>query len=466
VQNGIEGWRTLVDQSLHAYEFLARTIIAKYKTSEEWTAVQLEAAIDDAIEFNRTTVNPERETDLDLFFWPTIRRATGVSEEALAARLEVVHNQKRAAKVGTDHSSDTTYRPNSRPHAQDAGCLVTRCVADIDAQPVRWLWPKRIARGKLSMLAGNPGLGKSQVTASIAAIVTTGGGWPVDHQACQQGDVLFLSAEDDPADTLRPRLEAAGADLRRVHVVDGVIAGYTGEGNRTSRTFCLQDDLNALEAKLKELGDVAVVVIDPISAYLGDTDSHKNAAIRGLLAPLSELAARYNVAIIAISHLSKAVGSQALMRVNGSLAFVAATRAAYLVAADPDDKERKLLLPLKNNLGPDVAGLAFRIEGTTVVSPAGPLETSRVMWESEPVLMTADEAMQATEGAPTSTGAMDEAKVWLRATLGKGPVAATQILVDAAAKGIAEKTLRRASAAISVQKAKPSMESGWIWSLP
>jgi putative DNA primase/helicase len=170
--------------------------------------------------------------------------------------------------------------------------------------------------------------------------------------------------------------------------------------------------------------------------------------------------------VVAITHLSKAVGSQALMRVNGSLAFVAAARAAYLVAADPDDKVRRLLLPLKNNLGPDVAGLAFRIEGATVVSPvAGSLETSRVIWESEPVFMTADEAMQTTEGSPRSTGALEEAKAWLRETLRNGPVAATQIFVDAEAKGISQRTLQRASTEINLQKVKESMESGWYWSL-
>jgi DNA primase len=104
VQNGIDGWRVLVDQSLHSYEFLARQIVEKQKTSSEWTSTQLSAAIDDAIEFDRATIDPERETDLDLFFWPTIREATGVSAEALAERLEVVHNKKRAEHEGREYA--------------------------------------------------------------------------------------------------------------------------------------------------------------------------------------------------------------------------------------------------------------------------------------------------------------------------------------------------------------------------
>jgi putative DNA primase/helicase len=356
-------------------------------------------------------------------------------------------------------------RPESRAQMTDVGLLNTRCLADIEAKPLRWLWPGRVARGKLTIIAGNPGLGKSQITASIAAVVTTGGRWPVDCQQSPHADVLFLTAEDDPADTLRPRLEAAGADLARVHVIDGVTKGYTGDGSRKTRAFSLDDDLQALEAKLAELGDVAVVVIDPITAYLGDTDSHKNADVRALLAPLGELAARHNVAIIGVSHLSKAAGMQALMRVSGSLAFVAAARAAYLVATDPRDKTRRLFLPLKNNLGPDATGLAFRIEGATVASPAGPLTTSRVCWETEPVSITADQALQA-ECPLERTTALDVAKEWLQDALAYGPLTAEDVSDRAKADGVSTKTLQRASKALKVQKQKSGMEGPWSWSLP
>ncbi len=113
------------------------------------------------------------------------------------------------------------------------------------------------------MLAGNPGLGKSQVTASMAAIVTTGGTWPVDRTHCERGNVVILSAEDDPADTIRPRLEAADADLSRVIILDGIVRHADGSG----RAISLASDLDRLGATLAEIGDVALVVIDPITAY-------------------------------------------------------------------------------------------------------------------------------------------------------------------------------------------------------
>lgn len=348
-------------------------------------------------------------------------------------------------------------------HAPIRGSLITKRLCDIKAKPVSWLWPGRIARGKLTIIAGNPGLGKSQITASIAGVVTTGGRWPVHRDQCERGDMLFLTAEDDAADTLRPRLEAAAADLGRVHVIEGVIAEHTGIGEQPSRAFSLQEDLRALAAKLDELGNVAAVVIDPISAYLGEADSHKNAEVRAMLTPLSDLAARSNVAVIGISHLTKAAGAQAIMRVSGSLAFVAAARAAWLVASDPNDNTRRLFLPLKNNLGPDASGFAYCIEGATIESAYGPIETSRIVWESGVVKLTADEVTRAD--TPQRMSALNEATEWLENALAGGPVPQKQLFESGGKEGFSEKTLRRAKSKLGVKSAKSEFEGGWAWSL-
>jgi hypothetical protein len=407
----------------------------------------------------------------------TMRRR-GLSREATEAAL-LEENRRRcdpplpdeevreiAASVARyEPAKENTPRTRERVETADAGSLSTRRISDIQAKPICWLWPGRIARGKLTIIAGNPGLGKSQITASIAAIVTTGGLWPVDRARCAAGDVIFLTAEDDPADTLRPRLEAAGADVRRVHVVDGVIVGYRGDGAREDRTFCIGSDLRALETKLAELDGAAAVVIDPISAYLGKTDSHNNSEVRGVLAPLSELAARHNTAVVGVSHLTKAAGAQALMRVTGSLAFVAAARAAYLVTVDPNDKARRLFLPMKNNLWPDTSGLAFRIEGATVQSSAGPLPTSLVAWEPEPVSVTADEII-AQAANPEEASALNEAADWLWDLLDGGPLLAKDVATQAKGAGIAKSTLRRAADKLQIDRAKAGYQGAWMWSLP
>jgi hypothetical protein len=289
-----------------------------------------------------------------------------------------------------------------------AGSLITQSFKEVEMKPISWLWQGRIARGKVNLIAGNPGLGKSQLTAGIAAVVSTGGRWPVDRIQATPGNVIFLSAEDDPGDTMRPRLEAAGANLARVHFARGVIAGYTGEGRQIERLFCLGRDLEALARAIQEIGSVAMVVIDPVTAYLGEIDSHRNAEVRAVLTPLAEMAAQFGTGVIAISHLNKTSGPDALMRVTGSLAFVAAARTAHLVAIDPEDKGRRLFLPIKNNLAADRGGLAFRIEGTMVSGSQGPIETSRVMWEAEAVALTADDVIrpQVPERAPPSAKPM------------------------------------------------------------
>ncbi len=333
-----------------------------------------------------------------------------------------------------------------------------RRLSDIEAKPVRWLWPGRIARGKVSILAGHPGLGKSQITASLAAIVTTGGQWPLDRVRCEPGNVVFFSAEDDAEDTIRPRLEAARADLDRIFILDAVL---DDKGARP-RAFNLKGDLTRLGQMLEYIGDVALVVIDPVTAYLGDTDSHKNADIRALLSPLGELASHHGAAVVCVSHLSKGGSGEALLRVTGSLAFVAAARAAFLVALDKGDKHRRLFLPIKNNIGNDESGLAFTVQSVTL--PGG-IETSRVSWEDETVAITADEAMAPQED-PEERSAMDDAKQFLTNLLADGPVSSKQIRADAEGAGFSWRTIQRAQKTLDIDAYKGGMKEGWLWMLP
>lgn len=353
----------------------------------------------------------------------------------------------------------------TQPAGDSAGRIAYKRASDIQAMPIRWLWHGKIARGKVSMLAGNPGLGKSQITSAMAAVVSTGGAWPVDRSKCEQGNVIFLSAEDDPADTIRPRLEAAGADLQRVFILDAVVEGYRADGSEAQRSFNLKSDLTRLGALLDEIGNVALIVIDPITAYLGDTDSHKNADIRALLSPLSDLAAKHGAAVVCVSHMNKSSGGEALMRVMGSLAFVAAARAAFVVAKDSDDPARRLFLPLKNNIGNDQTGLSFVVETAQVRSPAGTIETSRIAWGSEAVTVTADEAMT-QRGDPEEQADVHDAKEFLHGILTDGAVPSKQIKADAEGAGYSWRTIQRAQKALGIEAVKDGMRGGWTWKLP
>jgi hypothetical protein len=332
-------------------------------------------------------------------------------------------------------------------------------VSSVQPQPIRWLWQGRIARGKVTLVAGNPGLGKSQFTAYLAARVTMGGAWPAREGRSPIGSVIMLSAEDDIADTIRPRLEAAGADIERVHVLTAV------RDADAVRSFNLGRDLATLETALQQLGDVVLIIIDPITAYMAGTDSHKNSDVRALLAPVSDLASRHGAAIVVISHLNKGGGAgDAMGRITGSIAFSAAARAAFLIQKDAEDGKRRLFLPMKNNLSVDDSGLAFWIVEKEV--PSG-IRAPVIEWEDQRVTITADEALAAASANDGDEGgALREAVSFLESTLAAGPVSQKTIKSDANANGISDPTLRRAKTKLGVKARKDGMSGGWLWELP
>lgn len=331
---------------------------------------------------------------------------------------------------------------------------VITCVADVQPEPISWLWPGRIALGKLTLIAGDPGLGKSLLTAYLAACVSKGYSWPIEGSAAPTGDVVMLSAEDDVADTIRPRLDAAGADCTRIHILKAV-QDVDAEGTQTQRMFSFKQDLAVLEELLPIKPDCRLLVIDPVSAYLDGTDSNKNSDLRGLFAPLAELAARHKIAVILIQHLNKGGGGSAIYRPMGSLAFIAAARAAYIVTKDQNNPERRLLMPAKNNLAKDTTGLAYTVIRAENGAPA-------IAWEFEPVTITADEALALPEPDEERT-ATDEAVDLLRGLLSNGPVKVSEVQKEARGAGISDKALRRARERLGIKPKKTAFSSGWEW---
>lgn len=232
---------------------------------------------------------------------------------------------------------------------------LTTQLADIKPEDIKWLWPFRIARGKLTMLIGDPELGKSLLTLDLAARITNRLPFP-DGSPGLQGDAILLSAEDGVADTVRPRFDAAGGDPTRVHVLNAM-RDRTGE-----RLFDLGRDLPRLERAITQT-QAALVIVDPISAYLSaKTDSYRDAEVRRVLAPLAALANRTSAAVVAIMHLTKNQQTRAIYRAQGSIAFAAAARAVFAVAEDRADKERRLFVCVKMNIAKKPPALRYKIE--------------------------------------------------------------------------------------------------------
>lgn len=329
------------------------------------------------------------------------------------------------------------------------------CLADVQRLPIEWLWPGRVALGKLTMIAGDPGLGKSLFTLTMAAHVSTGGSWPVDHATCPQGSVVLLSAEDDPGDTISPRLDAAGADTTKIHALKMTVEISPNTGESITRGFSLRKDVAALSDLLRTMPDTRLVVIDPISAYLDGTDGHSNSDVRGLLMPLAELASKHRVALVCVSHLNKGSGSPAY-RVMGSLAFSAAARAVFAVGKDPGDEQRRLVLTVKNNLAPDHGGIAYRVESRNGVP--------FLEWDTEPVRMTVDQLLNPPE-VDDAVSEIDEAKEFLHQVLADGPITAKEVRRQANDAGLAWITVRRAQSEMGIKPAKTRFDGHWEWSL-
>ena len=251
--------------------------------------------------------------------------------------------------------------------------VILTCGSDLTPQPVRWLWQYWLALGKLHILAGAPGQGKTTIALAMAATVTIGGRWP-DGSRCAPGNVLIWSGEDDPADTLVPRLKAAGADCDRCHF----ITGTRRDGDLVP--FDPARDLGQLLEAIDTIGGISLLVIDPVvSAVTGD--SHKNTEVRRALQPLVDLAAKCDCAVLGITHFAKGgQGTDPAQRVVGSVAFTAVARVVMVAAkvkGDEEGQDARILARSKSNIGPDDGGFQYHLEQS---EPIPGIHASHIAW--------------------------------------------------------------------------------------
>lgn len=333
--------------------------------------------------------------------------------------------------------------------------VVLTCGSELRPEPVAWLWQHWLALGKLHILAGAPGQGKTTLAIAMAATVTIGGRWP-DGSRCALGNVLVWSGEDDPADTLLPRLIASGGDRGKVFFVSGTIV------DGRPQPFDPARDMPSLVAAIEKIGGVTLLVVDPVvSAVAGD--SHKNGEVRRALQPLVDLAATCQCAVLGITHFSKAgQGSDPTQRVVGSVAFAAVAR-VVLVAAKVKGEEGedvRVLARSKSNIGPDDGGFRYNLEQIEALPG---IEASCIAW-GKAVEGSAQELL--TEVACDGEQAPREnAADFLREVLKDGPIPAKTVKAEAAEAGHAWNTVRRAADDLLIIKKKEGMTGGWFWQL-
>jgi hypothetical protein len=344
---------------------------------------------------------------------------------------------------------------NARPAPQ----VVTRRASDIKPEPISWLWKYWLARGKLHILAGVPETGKTTIAHSFAAIVSSGGEWP-DGTRATVGSVLIWTAEDDADDTLVPRLMRMGADLDRIHFIEEAIPPRA-----KSRPFNPATDMLALVEKAKAIGDVALLILDPVVAAVPMTrNSHNNAESRNGMQPVVDFAKASDIAVIGIGHLTKGTaGKDPLERINGSGAFGALPRLVMGAAkneADGEDKPERIMVRIKSNIGPSGGGFGYHIDTAALIEQPD-IEATRIVW-GLPLEGTARELLADAEGLgeDADTSKVAEAKDFLKTALEKGERPQREIMAEAEAAGISERTLRRAAKG-AVGKRKAAL--GWYW---
>jgi hypothetical protein len=326
------------------------------------------------------------------------------------------------------------------PSGTERAQVHTRKFADLETRPVAWLWPGWVPLGKLTLLDGDPGLGKSTVLLDLAARVSQRGVMPDGAQGLR-GNVVILSAEDGAEDTIGPRLAAAGAALDRVHDLSYVLD--RGE----PRCPEIPRDLPLLESKLAEV-DARLLIIDPLAAFLCGSDANKDQEIRRVLYRLSRVAERRRCAVLSVRHLNKGTGGKALYRGNMSIGVIGHARAGLLVAPDPDDDAGRVLAVTKCNLAARPASLRFTL------AAAGP--ACRVVWNGTSAYQ-ADQLVQRPPSAAEKE-AREEARTkqqlaeeLLRLLLAEGPVAVKRAKAEAASAGISARVLERAARALRVK---------------
>tara|TARA_B110000196_G_C21136938_1_gene661617 strand:+ start:144 stop:2273 length:2130 start_codon:yes stop_codon:yes gene_type:complete len=336
------------------------------------------------------------------------------------------------------------------------GLVVVRA-STVKIKPIKWIWPGILAAGKFVLLAGDPGLGKSQVSLFICSVISNGGQWPVSGEIYNEKDnILILSAEDGNNDVIVPRLKAVKADLERIHIIEAV---KTEDGKE--KTFDLSNDVEKLEKLAMLVDNVKMIIIDPISAYLGKIDSHRNTEVRNALNPVIKFCEEIGACLLCVTHLNKGGGSgNALSRVTGSIAFSAAARASFVITRDPDNPDRRLMLPLKNNLAKDTHGFAYKIEEKEVSG----IITTCVAWESDKINLSAEEVLT-TQGGKAENKLF--AEEFLREELKDGfEIPSNELYKRAEEHGISPKVLWNTKDKIGAKACKKGFSEGWVWYLP
>jgi putative DNA primase/helicase len=349
---------------------------------------------------------------------------------------------------------ETEQAPGPERHRE---VVLTRA-SSLRPEPVHWLWNEWIARGKLHLIAGAPGTGKTTISLGVAATISSGGSWP-DGTKAPIGEVLVWSGEDDPADVIVPRLAAAGANLDRIHIVSGI------DEDGRKHPFDPAKDFDALAQTARKL-QPALLILDPIIAVVAG-NAHQNGEVRRALQPVVDFASAMRCAVLGVTHFSKGTqGRDPTERVTGSIGFAALARVVMATAAPPEPGAARRLVRTKSNIGLDGGGFTYELRQVHV--PGTDIDGQTVFWgdalEGSARSLLAEVEVINEQPSPAVAAAIE----FLRSALSDGPVRSTDVLEGAKVDGHSEATIKRARKALGVvpKRVGGAASAGyWVWHL-
>lgn len=369
-------------------------------------------------------------------------------EELIGVRLtkkeepEAALSQEHRMPPPLPEAKSLGYATTPAQELEEPGAAV--CLAKVKPEVVRFLWHPRIPLGKLTILEGDPGQGKSFITAALAAAVSRGAGLPGTGQI-QPGNVLLFTAEDGLGDTVRPRVEAMGGDLYRIYAHAGLVSIADSQGLAEIENFVARHRPQ-------------LVTFDPITAYLGARmDAHRANEVRAVLAPLAQLAERYECAVLIVRHLAKSASSRAIHRGLGSIDFSAAARSVLLAGSRPGEPPMHALVHMKCNVGKMAPSLGYEIR-----EEAGQVS---LRWTGESSLTAND--ILAAEAPREDSGRIENARSFLREALEGGPVPVEDLRRLAEKEGHSWRTVEEAKSREGVLSKREGFGKGsrFVWEL-
>jgi hypothetical protein len=368
--------------------------------------------------------------------------------------------QNRATSNAHEIGIEEPKKAQDRASAKRGREIESQRADRVKIRPVNWLWNLRIPSQTLSIIFGVPGAGKSTLLCGIVGHITTGTDWP-DGSVCPQGIVLIVNGEDPKDTVLVPRLMAAGADLSRIELISTIVK----DGDERFG-LNLRQDLKGIERLVDKTPEAKLLILDPINAFLGGTDAHRDVDIRSVLGPLAELAERRDIAIVMVCHNRKSTEGSPMDLVMGSRGYAGAARSILFVARDPET-DAGLMAPVKTQYGKLGCALSFKVDEVRLESEEGTVVTSRTTWTgtSNKDARAILQSMRGADSGSSKDSAIDDAIHFLELTLYNGAVHVRAIKEAASAgAGPSWATIRRAQAKMGIKPYQTNM--GWFWALP